>query len=60
MSKGAPSIKELLSHLELEGLITQQDLERITAISRSLKGERRILSTYEFFQASVHGWLPFS
>jgi len=30
MSKGAPSIKELLSHLELEGLITQQDLKRIT------------------------------
>jgi hypothetical protein len=29
MSKGAPSIKELLSHLELDGLITQQDLKRI-------------------------------
>ena len=30
MGKDASSIGELLSHLELEGLITQQDLERIT------------------------------
>ncbi len=41
MSKGTPSFSELLSHLEVEGLITQKDLERITDHFRKPEGEGR-------------------